>query len=69
MKMKQKNHTQNEKIRRLEKVATQLYVRVVQLEKAVQELTNPKTRELKPTKIGRLIKRKHQKDLATLSLK
>ena len=40
--MKQKNHTQNEKIRRLEKVATQLYVRVVQLEKAVSELSKPK---------------------------
>jgi hypothetical protein len=36
--MKQKNHTQNEKIRRLEKVATQLYVRVVQLEKAVKAI-------------------------------
>jgi len=40
--MKQKNHTQNEKIRRLEKVVTQIYVRVVQLEKAVNELSNPK---------------------------
>ena len=40
--MKQKNHTQNEKIRRLEKVATQLYVRVVQLEKAVSELSKQK---------------------------
>ena len=40
--MKQKNHTQNEKIIRLEKVATQLYVRVVQLEKAVSELSKPK---------------------------
>ena len=37
--MKQKNHTQNEKIRRLEKVVTQIYVRVVQLEKAVSELS------------------------------
>jgi len=43
--MKQKNHTQNEKIRRLEKVATQLYVRVVQLEKAVNELSNPKQQD------------------------
>ena len=40
--MKQKNHTQHEKIRRLEKVATQLYVRFVQLEKAVSELSKPK---------------------------
>ena len=45
MKMKQKNHTQNEKIRRLEKVATQLYVRVVQLEKAVNELSKPKQQD------------------------
>lgn len=45
MKMKQKNHTQNEKIRRLEKVATQLYVRVVQLEKAVNELSKPKEQD------------------------
>ena len=43
--MKQKNHTQNEKIRRLEKVATQIYVRVVQLEKAVNELSNPKQQD------------------------
>jgi hypothetical protein len=43
--MKQKNHTQNEKIRRLEKVATQLYVRVVQLEKAVSELSKPKEQD------------------------
>jgi hypothetical protein len=43
--MKQKNHTQNEKIRRLEKVATQLYVRVVQLEKAVNELSNQKQQD------------------------
>jgi len=43
--MKQKNHTQNEKIRRLEKVVTQLYVRVVQLEKAVNELSNPKQQD------------------------
>jgi len=43
--MKQKNHTQNEKIRRLEKVATQLYVRVVQLEKAVSELSKPKQQD------------------------
>jgi hypothetical protein len=48
--MKQKNHTQNEKIRRLEKVATQLYVRVVQLEKAVEaiqdKLDEDKTEDL-----------------------
>ena len=48
--MKQKNHTQNEKIRRLEKVATQLYVRVVQLEKAVKsiqdKLNEDKTEDL-----------------------
>jgi hypothetical protein len=43
--MKQKNHTQNEKIRRLEKVVTQIYVRVVQLEKAVNELSNPKQQD------------------------
>ena len=43
--MKQKNHTQNEKIRRLEKVATQLYVRVVQLEKAVNELSKSKEQD------------------------
>ncbi len=36
--MKQKNYTQNEKIRRLEKVATQLYVKVATLEKAVKAL-------------------------------
>ncbi len=40
--MKQKNHTQNEKIRRLEKVVTQVYLRVVQLEKAVNELSKSK---------------------------
>lgn len=43
--MKQKNHTQNEKIRRLEKVATQIYVRVVQLEKAVNELSKSKEQD------------------------
>jgi len=43
--MKQKNHTQNEKIRRLEKVVTQVYLRVVQLEKAVNELSNPKQQD------------------------
>ena len=43
--MKQKNHTQNEKIRRLEKVVTQIYVRVVQLEKAVNKLSNPKQQD------------------------
>ena len=43
--MKQKNHTQNEKIRRLEKVVTQLYLRVVQLEKAVNELSKPKEQD------------------------
>ena len=45
MKMKQKNHTQNEKIRRLEKVVTQVYLRVVQLEKAVQELSKSKQQD------------------------
>ena len=43
--MKQKNHTQNEKIRRLEKVVTQLYLRVVQLEKAVNELSKSKEQD------------------------
>ena len=43
--MKRKNHTQNGKSRRLEKGATQLYVRVVQLEKAVNELSNPKQQD------------------------
>ncbi len=40
--MKQKKHTQNEKIARLEKVLTQLYLRQVELEKTVQTLKSDK---------------------------
>ncbi len=45
--MKQKNHTQKERLRRLEQVATNLYVKVATLERAVKVLQDENEKQLK----------------------